>query len=205
MEITAITPQKHDKNRCNIEVDGRFYCGLQRETVALNRLKAGMSVSAEELSGLVLESEKSSALDKALGYLSSSMKTEREVRDYLGRKGYLAEVCDYVVEKLRGYGYLDDAAYSAAYVSSAGKRKGRKLIEAELRRKGVSEGEIGCALASLTGEAESAKAVLGKYLRGKETDEKTLRRAYSYLLGKGFDYDTAREAISSLGETDDAD
>ena len=28
-EITGITPQIKDKERCNIEVDGRFFCGIQ--------------------------------------------------------------------------------------------------------------------------------------------------------------------------------
>jgi len=46
-EITAITPQKKDKTRCNIEVDGRFYCGMKLETVMQNRLKAGMSVTPD--------------------------------------------------------------------------------------------------------------------------------------------------------------
>ena len=31
-EITDITPQVKDKERCNIYVDGRFYCGLKLET-----------------------------------------------------------------------------------------------------------------------------------------------------------------------------
>ena len=32
-EITGITPQIKDKERCNIEVDGRFFCGMKLETV----------------------------------------------------------------------------------------------------------------------------------------------------------------------------
>ena len=31
-EITGITPQIKDKERCNIEVDGRFFCGMKLET-----------------------------------------------------------------------------------------------------------------------------------------------------------------------------
>ena len=82
-EITAITPQKKDKTRCNIEIDGRFYCGMKLETVMKNRLKAGICISSDELSRLQLESEKQTALDKALTHISASMKTEKEIRDYL--------------------------------------------------------------------------------------------------------------------------
>jgi len=32
-EITSITAQSKDKRRCNVYVDGRFYCGLTLESV----------------------------------------------------------------------------------------------------------------------------------------------------------------------------
>ncbi len=200
-EITAIKPQIKDKSRCNIEVDGVFYCGMRLETVVQNRLKVGSVVSGEELSAMQLESEKSTALDKALTHITASMKTEKEVRTFLRGKGYLDDVCDYVVEKMKGYGFLDDAAYAIAYVGNASKRKGRRLIAAELRKKCVSDEEIGAALEGITGERESARRLLEKYLRGKTPDRKTLQKAYAYLIQKGFDYETARAALNDYGET----
>ncbi len=201
MEITAITPQKHDAKRCNIEVDGRFFCGMQLLTVMQQRLKVGSIVTEEQLSALQLEGEKQTALDKALTHISVSMKTERDVRDFLRRKGYLQAVCDYVVEKMKGYGYLDDEAYARAYAENAGARKGGRLIRMELRRKGVPEQAID-ALPERD-ERGAAEEVLLKYLRGKTADEKTLRKAYAYLISRGFDYDTARAALARLRETDE--
>ena len=196
MEITAITPQKHDAKRCNIEVDGRFFCGMQLLTVMEHRLKVGSVVTEEELSALQLAGEKQTALDKALTHISASMKTEKDVRDFLRRKGYLQEVSDYVVEKMKGYGYLDDEAYARAYAESAGKRKGSRLIRMELKRKGVPES----ALAALPERDErgAAAEVLQKYLRGKAQDVKTLRKAYAHLISKGFDHDTARAALEEM-------
>lgn len=202
-EITAITPQVKDKMRCNIEVDGRFFCGMKLETVMQHRLKVGSVVSPEELSHIQLESEKSTALDKALTHITATMKTEREIRDYLKKKGYLQDVCDYVVEKMSGYGFLDDGVYAKAYAESAGKKKGRRLIALELRRKGVADECVEEALSGLSGEEESAQRLLAKYLRGKTADRKTLSKAYAYLLGKGFDYDTARAALEAWGNTDE--
>ena len=196
MEITAITPQKHDAKRCNIEVDGRFFCGMQLLTVMEHRLKVGSIVTEEELSALQLAGEKQTALDKALTHISASMKTEKDVRDFLRRKGYLQEVSDYVVEKMKGYGYLDDEAYARAYAESAGRRKGSRLIRMELKRKGIPES----ALAALPERDErgAAAEVLQKYLRGKEQDVKTLRKAYAHLISKGFDHDTARAALEEM-------
>lgn len=198
-EITAITPQQKDKTRCNIYVDGRFCCGMKLETVMQNRLKVGSAVTDGELARLQLESEKQTALDKALTHISASMKTEREIRDYLKKKGYLQDVCDFVIERMKGYGFLDDAQYARLYAESAGKRKGERVIEAELRRKGVAEEHIEAALGGLENKEETAKKLLEKYLRGKDVaDKKTLQKAYAHLLYKGFDYETARAALEEL-------
>ena len=198
-EITGITPQIKDKERCNIEVDGRFFCGMKLETVVKHRLKVGVAVSEEELSRLQLESEKLTALDKALTYITASMKTERDIRAYLRKKGYLEDVSDYVVEKMRSYGYLDDDAYARAYIEHAGKKKGSRLIAMELRQKGVSDEAIEEALSSVSGEEESALEVLKKYLRGKSLDRATLLKAYRHLMGKGFSCETAKGALERLG------
>ena len=200
-EITAITPQKKDKTRCNIEIDGRFYCGMKLVTVMQNRLKVGSEVTAERLSEIQLESEKETALDKALSHITATMKTEREIRDFLKKKGYLEDVQEYVVEKMREYHFLDDAAYARAYAESAVKKKGARWIAAELKKKGVADDMIETALSGLEGEDDAAKNALKRYLRGKDvTDKKVLQKAYANLLSKGFDYETARRALESLGE-----
>ncbi len=200
MEITAITPQVKDKTRCNIYVDGRFFCGLGLETVVKNRLKVGQAVTEEGLSAMQLESEKAAAFDKALTHLSATRKTEKQIRDFLTKKGYLPAVCDYAIDKLREYAFIDDKEYAKAYLESAAKKKGSRLIRMELRQKGVGEGEIDGALEELDEGQEllSAQAILQKYLRGKPLDKETLQKAYRYLLGKGFDYETAKDALSSL-------
>lgn len=201
-EITSITPQQKDKTRCNIEVDGKFCCGLKLDTVLQNGLKAGMSIDTEVLSRLQLESEKLTALDKALKHISVTMKTEKELRSFLKKKGYLEEVEGYVLQKMKEYGFVDDEAFASSYAENVSKRKGSRLIRLELRQKGVDEEAISAALSSITDEGESAKRCLAKYMRGKTFDEATIRKAYRNLLSKGFDYDTARQAIESLKDED---
>ncbi len=203
MEITAITPQKKDKARCNIEIDGRFYCGMKLETVMQNRLKAGEIVTPEFLSEMQMQSEKQTALDKALTHITVSMKTEKEIRDFLARKGFLQNVCDYVVDKMKEYGFLDDALYAKQYTEYAGKKKGARLIALELKRRGVDDETARNAVAEIEDGDQAARRVLEKYMRGKEVNRDTLRKAYAHLVSKGFDYDTARSALKSLGDEDE--
>ena len=204
-EITAITPQIKDKRRCNVYVDGRFCCGLTLEATVKNRLKVGQIVSPERLAEIQLDSEKNTAFDKALTHLSATQKTEKQVRTFLAGKGYLPAVVDYVIEKLRSYNFLNDGQYAETYVECIGKRKGSKLIRMELKGKGISDEEIDGALDKLSPELEkeTAVALLEKYMRGKTWDKATLQKACRYLLGKGYDYEIVKSALSDYGEDEE--
>ena len=197
-EITSITPQIKDKTRCNIYIDGRFCCGLTLEATVKNRLKVGQTIDPVRLAEIQLESEKNTALDKALTHVSATRKTEKQVRDFLAGKGYLPAVVDYVIDKMRGYNFLNDSEYAEAYVEFAGVKKGGRLIKMELRAKGVAEEEIDAALQNLDGGT-----ILQKYMRHKTADQETLAKAFRYLMGKGVDYETARAALSAFGDCEE--
>ena len=204
-EITSIMPQVKDKTRCNVYVDGRFCCGMTLETVVKYRLKVGQNISAERLAEIQLESERNTAFDKALTHLSATRKTERQIRTFLSGKGYLAAVIDHVIDKLRSYNFLNDEEYAENYVEFASRKKGCRLIKMELRGKGLSEEAIEGALSGLDSESElqTAKEILQKYMRGKTVDTATMQKACKYLIGKGFAYDIAKEALSEFGDTED--
>ena len=75
----------------------------------------------------------------------------------------------------------------------------------ELRSKGISEQEIDAALEDLDEETEleAAKTLLQKYMRGKPLDVQTLQKAYRYLMSKGYDYEIAKSALSSMQNCED--
>lgn len=201
-EITSVEPQKRDKSRCNIYVDGRFYCGVKLEVAVRFQLKAGMHIEKSKLDEIQLETEKSQALDRALTYISASMKTEKQVRDYLAGKGYTPLVCDYVLDKLKYYNFVDDYAYCRAYISGV-RGKGKRALEADLYRRGAARAAIEETLAEVEESDEDAVVVLQKYLKGKPHDRQTLFKGYKYLVSKGFGADTARSALSKFGGGDE--
>lgn len=201
-EITSIEPQKKDKQRCNVYVDGRFYCGIKLEVAIKYRLKAGMQISKSELDKIQLETEKSQALDKAMTHLSASMKTRRQIRDFLAKKGYTDAVSDYVIEKLEYYGFCNDEEYCRAYVKQT-TNKGKRAIEADLLRRGADPQAIRLALDGTEEDPKAARSVLEKYMRGKPFDKTNIYKGFKYLLSKGFGYDTAKAAVDSLGDGDE--
>ncbi len=197
-EITSIEPQKKDKTRCNIYIDGRFYCGIKLEVAIKYRLKAGMQIEKNKLDEIQLETEKSQALDRAMTHLSASMKTKKQIVDFLLNKGYTQAVADYVLERLEYYSLVDDRAYCRAYAQSA-KGKGKRVIENDLRKRGAEQQAIEEVLSKLTEDGEEACALLSKYMRGKEITKETLYKGFKYLLSKGYEYDTAKSAIETIG------
>lgn len=199
-KITEISPQARDKTRVNVYIDGAFVCGLSLETAVKHRLKAGAEIDGERLKEIEFDSERHTALEKAAAHISKAMKTERELTLFLSRKGYSDAVISFIAEKFKGYGYIDDAAYAAAYVSAHSAKKGARLIKAELRAKGVKDADIDAALSALPAATDAAKAVAAKYMRGKGRDAKEIQKLYRHLLSKGFSYDEAAAAAEEYRE-----
>ena len=201
--ITAIIAQKKDAKRCNIYLDGAYFCGMELITVISNRLKVGMQIEESALENMQAESETQRATDKAFNYIGGSLKTEKQLRTYLSGKGYMPAVVDNVVEKIKGYGYIDDKEYAAAYVESYSKNKGKRLILKELNAKGVSSSAAEEAIEIIENELDSAIRIAQKYLKNKEPCIENKQKCYRRLLSKGFDFDTAKEAVEKvLGDED---
>lgn len=200
--ITSIEQQKKDKTRCSIFIDGRFYCGIKLEVAVKYRLKEGMQIEKSELDQIQLETEKSTALDRALTHISATMKTEKQMRDFLYSKGYTRPVADYVMERLQYYGFVDDYAYCKAYIEGV-KSKGKRAIELDLIKRGAAREAIDRALGETEESLDCAFETLLKYMRGKPADRQNLLKGYKYLLSRGYDADIAKAALARLGETDE--
>ena len=202
-KITLISLQNKNKSRCNVFVDGEFYSGVSMETVVKSRLKVGMEVAREELDNVILESERSEALAKAADYISSRLKTKREIKDYLIKKGYSEEIAWYCVDKLKEYDYVNDKEYSKRYVESTAKKQGKRLTEYKLMMKGVRKDDISAAYfeCDIDGN-ENAKNIAIKYLKNKDITKENLAKTYRYLIGKGFTCEEAGFAISAFKEED---
>lgn len=200
--ITSIEPQVKDKTRCSVFVDGRFYCGIKLEVAVKYRLKAGMEIDKSELDAIQLETEKMQAMDKALTHISASPKTEKQMRDFLTKKGYVKSVADYVLERMSYYGYIDDADYCRAYISGI-TGKSKRAIEVELLKRGVNKDTVEEALSDYSDDEDEILALLKKYLRGKELTKENIYKGCRYLVSRGYDYDAVKRACEDLDGNED--
>ena len=84
--ITAIKAQKK-KERYNVFLDGEFGFGIDAEALLKEKLAVGRELKDQEIKGLRDQAEFNKSYEKALNFLSYRPRSEREVRDYLEKKG----------------------------------------------------------------------------------------------------------------------
>ena len=200
-KITSIQAQLKNKDRCNVFLDREFAFSAPIDLVLSNNFKVGNEVLESDIKSLVYESDKRKALEKSLAYVSKAIKTKRQVKDYLLRKGYSEEIAYYCIDKLKEYKFIDDAEYVKRYVENNSKTQGKRLYEYKLMMKGVKKEDIEKGVSELQIDGKSnAQYVAEKYLKNKEITKENLAKAYRYLVGKGFSYEEVDFAISKFKE-----
>ena len=203
MKITQIAAQQKNKDRCNVFIDGEYSFSVSTETVYKFYLKTGKEISEEEITAIKEDGERTSALNRATEYLSKAYKTRKQVKDYLLKKGFSDDAVYYAVSRLTETGYINDSEYARRYFETASKNQGKKLSAYKLMAKGVRKDVIDEAYEkAAVPSKENAAAVAEKYMRNKEINKENLAKTYRYLIGRGFSYDEASEAISAFKEND---
>lgn len=201
-KITDIVRQKGNKKRVSLFLDGAFFCGLDELTAVKNRLETGAEIDEDELARLQRESEYTTALDKALSYLSVRPRSEREIRDYLKGKGYLSSVADKVSQRLEELGYLDDEAYARQYIDENKSRYGTLRLKNELIKRGVDRNIIGEQLAET--DRSEAVAELARSLFKSCGGDRYKLKSKLYAKGcNGDDISLALDALESEGLFDE--
>lgn len=204
MKITKIEVQKKNKNRVNLYIDDNFECGLSLETIVKNHLKVGQELSETELNFFKNDSEKEVALNKALGYIAKYQKSERELKKYLKDKDFSPEVVEFVAEKLKSYGFVDDKVFATNFVKCKTKNQGKRKLSSLLKQKGVSETIIEETLEEFARDSDQILSVAQKYLKNKPLDLKTKQKAYRYLSSRGYNSEDIMPCLNKIfkGESD---
>ena len=79
-KITEIKEQAKNKKRVSVYLDGEFYCGLDLVTALKYRLKVGEFIDESRLIEIQYNSEMQTCFDKALNFISATVKTEKQIK-----------------------------------------------------------------------------------------------------------------------------
>jgi regulatory protein len=202
--ITAIKPQKN-KKRVNVYLDNKFGFGLDLMVFLKENLKAEQELTEEKIAEIVRKSEFQTTYDKILMFASLRPRSEKEFRIWLTKHKVHESLTEDLFERLSRLEFLDDKKFAIWWVEQRKefKNKSKKDIQMELRAKGISR-EIA---ESVFDEVKiDEKLAIRKLLSKKERLWKNLagfdrrKKIFSFLIGRGFKYDTVKEVVGSFDE-----
>ena len=206
-QITKISPQKKRK-RVNIFIDEKFAFGLDLETLSKYNLQVDQEISQKEIKEIIKEEELLKAYDKALRFLSFRPRSEKEIKDYLKKKKIGEETQKMVLKKLKKANFLDDREFTLWWIEQrmTFRPSGKRLLEYELRKKGVDKEiieeffatglypsfEFKMALKAAKKKFSSYQKLPGFEFRKKIT---------AFLARRGFSWEVIKEVIESLNKS----
>lgn len=192
--ITAISPQKRNRQRYNVFIDSSYAFSLSEKLAA--SLNIGDRLKTEDIERLKTEDEQEYAFSRALHYLKFRPRSRQEIRQYLEKKEISPPGIEKAVKKLENYSYIDDAEFARAWIESRKRHRprGEFALRHELKQKGVSENIIDRMLDGYQ-EAEHAwKAVSPKLEHWAGLGQLELKKKiYDYLSRRGFSFETCEE------------
>ncbi|MBA3337319.1 MAG: regulatory protein RecX [Chloroflexia bacterium] len=201
--VTAITPQRRTPDRLNIFLDGAYAFSLSTALVADEGLAPQQELSAAGVAALLAADTFSKATDAAIRLLAVRPRSERELRDRLRRKEYTPDAIAAALEKVRGWGYLDDIEFARFWVAQreAHRPRGQRLLRYELAQKGVDGDVIIATIAEAEIDETAAALALARArlhtYRGLDPVV-VRRRLGAFLARRGYGYDVIGPTLGTL-------
>ena len=188
MKISKIEPQKRNKTRSTIYINGKFAFGLSNEIILKYDLNVGDEIDDDLIQNVLLAQERQGIRDRAFRILRYRRRTVQELTTRLLRLGFEISLIKDVLEEFIHDKTLDDEAFAEAFVADYTKLKpkGNIFISRELAKRGISK-EITENLIQGRDERclveEFIKKKLARFDHKDPTDK---RKIIQRLLTRGF-------------------
>lgn len=195
MEILNISlKSKRNANIFIISTDvGEFE--MHSDIIVKNNIKVGV-VNDNYFYNSVNESAEIIAFNLCVKYISSKIKTEQQIKDYLYKHNYHKNVVDVVIQKLKEYKIIDDKMYAETYIRSNSKFSKNK-VKQKLLIAGVKNDLILDSTNEIN-DQESCVYHAEKYLRNKEINKQTLEKLFRRLTSMGYNWETIKSTLNKL-------
>lgn len=159
------------------------------------------------------EKARTKTFDRAVNLLTYKARSIKELRERLLEKSWTNEqIVDEVIEKLKGYNYLNDETFAKNVAASQLRQKpmGKRLLQQKLSMKKLDKETVETALEKAfedTPEDELIDRAIAKRLRlkGKPKDRDEAKKFYDYLLRQGFSYDLVSGKMRELAKIEEED
>ncbi len=198
--VTGITARKRERGRFLIAIAGAPAFTLSEETLFRAGLQIGDELDPAAITRLLADDDVARSTEAALHFLAYRARSEQEVRDRLKRGAFSPEAIDATIMKLNEWRYLDDADFARRWVESRarGKPRGQRLLQQELRQKGIDAETSKQVIAEADlDEVAAATELARKRLSTMAGEDPAAikRKIGAYLARRGYGFDVVRQAL----------
>lgn len=136
--------QKCKNNQYKIIMDNTLEMKLYDDVIVKYNLLAHKELDDKKFKEVTEYNDSLDAYYKSIKYLSTKMRSEREIEHYLTKQNFSKEMIIDTVSKLKKDGYINRKVYIEAYLNDAMNltKKGPYTIQKDLEKLGFSEEEI---------------------------------------------------------------
>lgn len=206
--ITKIELQKNNKHRYNIYLNESYAFSIHEDILIKHRLQKDQRITDEDRASVLLSEERNDAYLKALRFLGTRPRTNKEVRQKLHSAGYEESVIEETVRRLESERYVDDRQFAEMWTEHRlhNQKKGKALIRQELLHKGVGREHVQEALQGIDWEDELNSALDIGAKKWRQTNGETFerkRKTAAFLLRRGFSNDVVQQALKKINDIND--
>lgn len=141
--------------------------------------------------------------------LAAKQRSVEELRErLLEGRGATPQIVDTVIERLREYGYLDDARFAQTYASIRVQQRpiGRQRLQRDLWLKKIDKQTAESALDQVfeqTPEEDLIDKAIAKRirLRGRPKTREEAKKLFDHLLRQGFPFELVSDKVRALAQS----
>ncbi|MCR5486540.1 MAG: recombination regulator RecX [Lachnospiraceae bacterium] len=199
MQILSLKPYRKNKVQVFLQEEKPAFVLYQKE-VEQYGLKEGGELTESTYAGILEETLKKRARNRALYLLARQARTEWQLRKKLEEGFYPEEAVEEAISYVKGYRYLDDAGYAENFAEVRTKRKSRRMVEAELLKRGIPRETVDAAMESLPSDEKDTirSLVQKKFPCPQEAGREEAQKFLHSLVMKGFGFDDCRDVMREL-------
>ena len=189
---------KNNPNIFVVETDeGDFE--LHSDIIVKNKIVKGV-INDNIFYESVQQSSEIIAFNLATKYISSRLKTEQQIKDYLYKKGYHANTVNPVIQKLKDYSIIDDKMYASSYIK-ANPNFSKNKLKAKLSQFGIKN-DIYEDLLQEIDDFDACFSSAKKFLKNKDVDKQTIEKLSRRLASQGYNWSTIKSVLNKFLEQD---
>lgn len=191
MTVTRIEP--FGQNRSKVYLDEEFAFVLYKGELSRYGIQENAELPEETYREIRDEVLAHRAKLRCMNLLKAMDRTEGELRQKLRMGGYPPEVIDTALDYVKGFGYVNDAAYAERYIAGRRESCSRLQMTRDLMMKGLDRDVIEAAFDEqepLDEDAQIQRWIEKKGVDPEHADQKEKRRMYGFLMRKGFSSDS---------------